>query len=58
MDQQGTVEGRNEDPGRGLGQDEIQDKDQDEAKFEMSVGMDVKKCADNADDTCGKTLPS
>ena len=31
-----TVEGRNEDPGRGLGQDEVQDKDQDEDKFEQA----------------------
>ena len=32
------------------GQDEFQDKDQDEAKFKMSVGMDVTNCADNMED--------
>ena len=31
---------------QGLGQDEVQDKDQDEVKFKMSVGMGVMNCAD------------
>ena len=32
---------------QGLGQDEVQDKDQDEAQFKISVGMGVMNCADN-----------
>ena len=35
---------------QGLGQDEVQDKDQDEVKFEMSVGMGVMNCGDNTGD--------
>ena len=35
---------------QGLGQDEVQDKDQDEVKFKVSVGMGVKNCADNTVD--------
>ena len=35
---------------QGLGQDEVQDKDQDEVKFKMSVGMGVMNCADNTGD--------
>ena len=29
---------------------QVQDKDQDEAKSKMSVGMDVMSCADNTGD--------
>ena len=32
-----------------LGQDEVQDKDHDEAKFKISVGMSVMNCANNTD---------
>ena len=34
---------------QGLGQYEVQDKDQDEAKFKISVGMSVMNCADITD---------
>ena len=30
--------------------DEVQDKDQDEAKFKLNVGMGVMNCADNTGD--------
>ena len=33
-----------------LGQDEVQDKDQNEVKFKMSAGMGVMNCADNKGD--------
>ena len=32
---------------RGIGHDEVQDKDQDEVKFKMSFGMGDMNCADN-----------
>ena len=43
------VENSNQ-PTAGKDQDEVQDKDQDEAKFKMSVGMGVMNCADNTGD--------
>ena len=33
-----------------LGQDEVQDKDQGEVKFKVSVGVGVMNCADNTGD--------
>ena len=37
-------------------QDKVQDKDQDENKFKMSVGMDVINCADNTSDKNPTTM--
>ena len=40
----------------GTSQDKVQDKDQDENKFKMSVGMDVINCADNTSDKNPTTM--
>ena len=51
--QQEPPTGRKEQPLReraDLQLDEVQDKDQDEVKFKMSVGMGVMNCADNKGD--------
>ena len=40
----------------GTSQYKVQDKDQDENKFKMSVGMDVINCADNTSDKKPTTM--
>ena len=38
------------------GQDKVYSKDQDEVKFKVNVGMNVKSCADNTSDRNPATM--